>query len=394
MRSSDESTNHKLNMNHTMKSRFHPIALTACFAATLLSAAAESAEDQRTPPKGAVYTMDNAGGANHVWAFTRAANGALGTPTIVATGGAGTGTALGNQGAIQLSRDGHWLVVCNAGSDELSVFYVTDQGLTLTDKVSSQGRQPISITLHDDLLYVLNAGGEAGGADSIAGFVLAYGHLFPLPGATSGLSGPNTGPAEVAFTQDGSTLVVTEKGTGLIDTFLVGDDGVAEGAKMFSSPAPPPYGFAAGIDNRIFVTQAAGGGGNPGASSVSSYQVQDDGSLRTISDSVATHQTAACWLVLTSDQRFAYAANTPNDSLSSFSVVPNGKLQLLQSRAALPGTGSHPGEMGLSANNRFLYALDGNGTISAFSVNLFNGSLQATSSTTGLPTTVNGMAVR
>ena len=85
----------------------------------------------------------------------------------------------------------------------------------------------ISLTLHGDLPYALNAGGEAGGTDSLAGFVFAYGHLFPIPGATSALSRTDTDPAEVSFTSDGETLVVTEKGTGLIDTFTVGDDGLA-----------------------------------------------------------------------------------------------------------------------------------------------------------------------
>jgi hypothetical protein len=85
----------------------------------------------------------------------------------------------------------------------------------------------ISLTLHGDLPYALNAGGEAGGTDSLAGFVFAYGHLFPIPGATSALSGTDTDPAEVSFTSEGETLVVTEKGTGLIDTFTVGDDGLA-----------------------------------------------------------------------------------------------------------------------------------------------------------------------
>jgi len=50
---------------------------------------------------------------------------------------------------------------------------------------------------------------------------------FRSQGATSALSGTNTAPAEVSFTSEGETLVVTEKGTGLIDTFTVGDDGLA-----------------------------------------------------------------------------------------------------------------------------------------------------------------------
>lgn len=378
-----------------MKTLLCKLPLVSCLAVFALPAFGFDGHDEPDALPGALYTMDNAVGTNHVWAFARAANGSLGTPAVVSTGGAGTGSALENQGAVRLSRDGRWLVVCNAGSDELSVFSVSAQGLTLTDKVGSQGQMPISIALHGDLLYVLNAGGEvAGGSDSIAGFVFAYGHLFPLPGAVCGLSSSNTAPAEIAFTSDGKTLVVTEKGTGLIDTFTVSDGGIATLAKTYSSPAPPPYGFAVGRGDRIFVAQAAGGASNPGASSVSSYLVGSDGSLETISGSVATHQTAACWLALAHDQRFAYTANTPNDSVSSFWVGRDGSLQLLKSQAALPGTGSHPADMGLTLDDRFLYTVNGNGSISGFAVDPFDGSLRPASSAIALPATINGVAVR
>jgi len=345
-------------------------------------------------PAGVVYTADNATGTNHILEFIRKANGTLEAPTVVATGGAGTGASLGNQGGVLLTSDGRWLIVANAGSDDISVFAATDSGLQLTDRVGSQGQLPISLTLHGDLLYVLNAGGEAGGTDSIAGFVFAFGHLFPLPGATSALSANNTDPAEISFTSDGDTLVVTEKGTGLIDTFTVDDLGIASLAKTYSSPAPPPYGFAAGKDDRIYVTQAAGGAGNPGASSVSSYNVRADGRLDPISVSVPTFQTAACWLVLSRGEQFAYAANTPNDSVSSFRVRNNGRLELLKSKAALPGAGSHPAEMGVSLNDQFLYTLNGNGSISAYRITSFDGILTPAAQVSGLPTTLNGLAVR
>src|SRR5690242_9769103 len=111
------------------------------------------------PGAGAVYTMDNAAGANHVLAFDRAANGSLTGPTVFWTGGAGTGAGLSSQGALLLTDDKCWLFVCNAGSDEVSVFAVSPGGLQLTDKQPSGGRVPLSLTLNHDLLYVLNAGG-------------------------------------------------------------------------------------------------------------------------------------------------------------------------------------------------------------------------------------------
>ncbi len=343
----------------------------------------------------AVYTMDNSPAGNKVWAFGRRSDGSLIGPRLHPTGGRGTGGGLGNQGAVLLSHDGRWLFVCNPGSDEVSVFAVTARGLALTDRVSSEGRQPVSLTLHRNLLYVLNAGGGAGAADNIAGFVFAHGQLAHLSGAIYSLSAGNTGPAQIAFTSDGDHLVVTEKATGLIDTFTLGDDGLLSGGKRFTSPAPPPFGFAAGQHNRIFVTQAAGGAGNPGASSVSSYEVADDGDLVVISDSVASLQTAACWMVLTGNERFAFAANTPNDSISSYRVGGDGRLELLKSQAALTGAGSGPADMALSRDNRFFYGLTaGRGAILSFRLNAGNGELQPLSGGGAVPTTANGLAAQ
>lgn len=347
----------------------------------------------RSQPVGGVFTMDNSPDGNNVWAFGRFPDGSLSEPVVYPTDGLGSGDALGNQGSIQLTGDGRWLLVCNAGTDDISVFAVTRNGLVLSDRVESQGSRPISLAVHGRLVYVLNAGGAVGGVDGIAGFMFLHGVLVPLPGAVYGLSADNTGPAQVAITSDGQHVVVTEKATALIDVFRL-RRGLATGVNLFESPAPPPFGFAAGRRNRIFVTQAAGGAGNPGASSVSSYSVTKNGGLQGISDSIPTGQTAACWIVLTGNERYAYTANTPNDSISSFSVGPDGSLDLLESQAALTGTGSGPVDMALSRNSRFLYSLNpGNGSISGFAVNPGSGAL-APLSGGGVPMTANGLAAQ
>ncbi len=353
----------------------------------------------KSPPHsivGGVYTMDNAASGNKVWAFGRRADGSLTNPRRFSTRGKGSGDGLGNQGSVLLSHDGKWLFACNAGSHDISVFFVTPNGLFLTDKVDSQGQRPISLTLHRNLLFVLNAGGALpGGADSVTGFLFYHGRLHPLPDSMHALSAPSTGPAQVAFTRDGEHLVVTEKATALIDTFAVDGDGALSNFKSFTSPAPPPFGFAAGSRSRIFVTQANGGGANPGGSSVSSYRVNDDGDLEVISDSVPSLQTAACWLVLTRNEQFAFTANTPNDSISSYQVECDGHLTLLASVAATTGAGSGPVDMALSHDNLFIYSLNpGNGTIGSFSLNTQTGELTPLAGDVFVPTTANGLAAR
>ena len=120
---------------------------------------------------GVVFTMTNSATGNAVLAFQRGTDGFLTAAGSFSTGGLGTGASLGNQGGLVLSHDGRVLVVVNAGSNDVSVFRVNDNDrfLTLTNKAASQGSSPISVTVHKDLVYVLNAG-TADVAGNIAGF--------------------------------------------------------------------------------------------------------------------------------------------------------------------------------------------------------------------------------
>ena len=52
--------------------------------------------------------------------------------------------------------DSGWVLVTNAGSDDLSLFAATPEGLRLSHRVASAGRAPLSVTVHGDLVYVLN----------------------------------------------------------------------------------------------------------------------------------------------------------------------------------------------------------------------------------------------
>ena len=342
--------------------------------------------------QGALYTMDNQAGGNHVLAFLRNEHGGINRGGSYATGGAGTGSGLASQGSVLLSHNGRWLFVCNAGSDEISVFAVTHRGLALTDKVASQGHLPLSLTLKHNLLYVLNAGGAVGDKDNISAFLFANGQLVALPDSSRSLSGDNTGPAQISFTRDGDTLVVTERASNLIDTFTVGDDGLAMDHKTFQSAGTTPFGFDVGRENRLFVSEAAGGAAN--ASSASSYAVSEDGVLSVISEAVPTKQTAACWLITSRDGRFVYTANAGGGSISGFRVGRDGSLALLapDGRTAVTGNGSHPVDMTESCDGRFLYNLaNGNGTINAFHARP-NGSLEPLMVVSGIPTSAAGLA--
>jgi 6-phosphogluconolactonase len=185
---------------------------------------------------GAVYTLSNTPGGNAVVVFNRAGDGTLTPAGTFATGGKGSGSGLGSQGSVTLSRDGRWLFAVNAGSNSVSSFRLRPDGLTLVSQVPSGGEMPISVTNFDDLVYVLNAGSS----ENIAGFELRKdGSLAPIAGSIRPLSDSGVAPAEIEFSPRGGVLVVTEKGTSKIDTYTVGKDGLANGPMVDPSNGAP-----------------------------------------------------------------------------------------------------------------------------------------------------------
>jgi 6-phosphogluconolactonase len=251
------------------------------------------------------------------------------------------------------------------------------------------------VTIDRDLVYVLNAGGAVNGVDSIAGFRLdRRGRLHAIPYAVQPLSGPNTGPAQVGFTQDGESLVVTERATNLIGVFSIGENGVAEPGQFHPSAGVTPFGFVFDQRDRLFVVEAAGGA--PDASSASSYQFARNGSLEVISAAVPTTESSACWLVITDNGRYVYTANTSAGTVSAFRVHRDGVLELRDEDGvtANTGPGSGPGDTALSEGSKFLYTRNGgNQTIGAFQVRK-DGGLVPLTTLTGLPAGTNGLAAR
>lgn len=353
--------------------------------AGLLPLSAQSHSEPRRQSLDTVYTLSNDPSGNAVLAFKQRADGRLSSWREFPTEGLGTGGGLGNQGA--LATDGDFLFVVNAGSDDLSVLRIHRGGLELVDRTSSAGVRPVSVTVDRDRLYVLNAG-----SDSIAGFTVGHnGQLRALPGSEQPLSGSGVGAAQIQFSQDGRSLIVTEKNTNLLVAFSLDHAGLPTGRQQFASPGHTPFGFALGRARLMLVSEAGGGAAN--ASSVSSYRVRRDGTLRVLDAAVPTHQTAACWVAITPDGRFAYATNTGSDTLSAYRVRPTGQLTLLQNDgiAARVGAGGAPIDMSFSEQGEFLHVLNsGDHTLTTFRVGFF-GQLTRVGNVTGLPVGANGL---
>jgi DNA-binding beta-propeller fold protein YncE len=338
---------------------------------------------------GAVYVLSNAATGNAVLRFDRSAQGALGTMTSFPTGGTGTGAGLGSQGAVVLSENERWLFAVDAGSNELAVFRIEGNGLELTDHVPSGGEMPISVTFRAGVAYVLNAGG----AGNITGFTLsAQGQLTPLAGSTQPLSGAATGGAQVEFTPDARQLVVTEKATNLILTYDVDASGVASAPTSHASSGMTPFGFAFMGRDRLIVSEAFGGA--PDASALSSYVL--GGGFTPVSASVATTETAACWVAVSKNGRFAYTTNTGSGSVTGYAIAQDGSLTILDADGVTgsTGAGSSPIDLDFSDNGRFLYVLNaGTQTISAFALES-DGSLFPIGGASGLPMGAAGLTAR
>ena len=173
------------------------VAFALAAAASLTLSGAISAHPYDGRVVGHIYVNDNTAGTNTIAGFDRHADGAL-TPIAgspFSAGGAGTGTVTGSQGALQLARDGRFVVAVDAGSNQLAVLRVESNGalaLVGDSPVSSNGILPVSIAVHGDLVYVANDGDGVKGSN-YTGFTLnGEGHLSPLAGSTFAL--PATAP--------------------------------------------------------------------------------------------------------------------------------------------------------------------------------------------------------
>lgn len=333
---------------------------------------------------GFVYTLSNQTSGNAVMAYRRAANGSLTFDASYAAGGNGTGGGLGNQEAVILTDD-NMLLAVNAGSNSVSSFKIYNGGLTLASTVSSGGMRPVSIAQHEGIVFVLNAGGT----NNISGFkLMSNGMLQSIPNSTRPLSAATTGPAQVSFVNGGKVLVVTEKATNKIITYTVNEAGIPGMMHSITSSSATPFGFAVGKQGNVFVSEAVGGA--PGASVLSSYSISNDGTITLINGSVGAGQSAACWVVVTNNGKYAYTTNTASNNISTFGVNNSGAITVSQAISATTQAG--PIDASLSPNSKCLYVLNGAAhSIQAFEVAV-DGSLSPLQTVPGLPVGATGLA--
>jgi len=314
---------------------------------------------------------DNTAG-NQIVAYDRTPDGTLRMAGTYSTGGIGgvlNGSAvdhLASQGSLAYDQSRSLLYAVNAGSDTVSVFFVHGDHLSLLQVISSGGAFPVSITTHDGLVYVLNA--LDGG--SVQGYFSFFGRLFPIPGSNRslGLTIPSDTtqfthtPAQVAFSPDGSQLIVTTKlNLADIDVFRVGLFGVLSATPVVNSePGTGPFGVTFDAAGHLVVADTAG-------NALDTYDLNPDGTL-TLLDAVPTGQAATCWVA--PGDGFFYASNAGSADVSGYAETFSGTLTLLT-----PPTATDPGTVDAASAGQYLYVRSGaNGIVDEFRINA-NGSL-------------------
>jgi hypothetical protein len=365
------------------------VSLAVAIGATATSAAVATPRG----PSPVVFVQTNGLTGNAIVVYDRAPDGLLTQAGTYATGGDG-GAAVGavsdklaSQGALLFDHQHDLLFAVNAGSNTISAFDVTGDRLTLSQVISSDGRFPASLTAHDDLLYVLNAGGEG----NVSGFRISGGKLHPIHDSTRSLGLANTNPpfflnspGQVGFTPDGAKLIATTKGSGSdIDVFSIQANGRPSGSPVVN-PAATPAPFA-------FTFQPASArpvDGEAGTSTLTTYTLRGDGTLGD-PQSLSDGQTALCWI--TRVRGYYYVSNTGSNTVSGYQLSAAGTPALIGATGLVAAT--EPGTIdSAAADDRFLYVETGiGGTVDEFRVEA-GGTLTRIGTVTGLPPGVEGIA--
>jgi DNA-binding beta-propeller fold protein YncE len=291
----------------------------ALASAGLVTGLAGTAQASTPSHSGPVFVQTDNPAGNTVVVYDRAADGSLHEAGSYPTGGLGgvlDGSVvdhLASQGALAYDRAHGLLYAVNAGSNTVTMFDVHGDRLVRRHVLASGGTFPVSIAVRGNVLYVLNA--RDGG--SLQGFLRLGDILVRVPswhrslGLDPTLTPEFTStPGQVAFSPDGTKLVVTTKGNGNeIELFGVNAfGGLSATPVVTADPAAVPFAVAFDPAGHLAVAEA-------GTNAVARFTIGTDRKL-TLLDRTPTGQAATCWIVATGEN--LYASNAGSASLSGF----------------------------------------------------------------------------
>jgi sugar lactone lactonase YvrE len=321
------------------------------------------------------FVQTNAADGNKVVAYDSALKPA-GSYATGGNGGALTGAVvdrLASQGSLTLDRAHGLLYVVNAGSNTITVFGVHGTRLTKLQVIGSGGTFPVSIAVHGDLVYVLNA--RDGG--SVQGFQRLGSRLIRVPFWNRGLGLDPAAtpefthtPGQVAFSPDGSQLLVTTKAnTNAIDVFAIDRlGGPSKSPVVNVEDGAVPFAAAFDRHGNLAVAEA-------GTTAVATFDLHRNGTITAL-DTAATGQAATCWIVYANGT--FYASNAGSGTVSAYHAGAGGRLTAHGTTSTDAGTV----DAAVSGDGHHLYVQTGaKGIIDAYRINA-NGSLTAAGSVT------------
>ena len=328
---------------------------------------------------GAAYSETNGVGpsGNAVIAYDRLANGQLVQREVVPTGGVGERAPqpgceppggcpiLDTQGEVVVTENGKLVFAVNAGSNDISAFRETNDGLELVDVEPSNGDFPNSVAVHGHTLYVLNSN-----SNTIAGYhFTSKGELSFIPGSVRPLSSPfspdGLKPRQVGFDRTGNILIVSilvsvvppgPPNPSSIDTFVLGKDDVPGTAMPHVPTTPLPFGFDVDKHNNLVMSQVTE---LPGTGHTATYRINSKTGDLTPIDTESSGGQAPCWVVITNSGKLTYVVNTGGgapSTIAGYGLEPSGFL------TPLGLTGPNGEEVArtdeaLSRDSKFLYVL-------------------------------------
>jgi len=346
---------------------------------------------------GWVYTESNnpAAGQNSVLALNYSSKGRLNPAKIREYRTRGTGSAfipnqsvgtLGGDQQVVLSKSGKRLLAVNQGSNSIAVFNVNRRTGALKhvagSPFSSGGKAPISIGVRGRRVVVANhgtvapfvpgPGADFGNPNFVSFSMSKKGRLRQLdshpagPGPTQALIGRGGGAVfstnfyGFAGPENKTIQALSLSKGGQLSEAPGSPQGFPE--SMYKNHPPLPPFLPEGIDKLAF-----GIATHPTKSiayilgavnfQVGVYRYTKNGQLTFASAQPNPGALAACWVVLTSDGRYMYTANTAAQSISQLRVSESGEqITPIADPAPVPSTGTDL-NLAIDPKDRFLYAV-------------------------------------
>lgn len=304
--------------------------------------------------------------------------------------------------AIVVSSDGFFAYVANSRTNNVTAFRVSTEGALLlvpptpaNPNPASVDAAPSALAISPDTkhLYVVNSG-----PDTVTAFNIevagALTLLSPPAGNTKSMAVNESNPASIAIPQSGQFLYVANSGSNDVTAFSIGATGLVSriapsGANTnpISTGGTVPKGMAISPSGSFLYVA------NSGSDNVTVFQIGANGLLTLVAPAgsntnpIPVGGTSPNALLISLDGQFLYAVNG-GGNVSAFTIGSDGLLTLVPSSGGNlnpASAGTNPVALTISPDGQFLYVANQGGNVSAYTVNTETGALAPLTALVGNP---------